>query len=51
MRGDDANRGSMFSSIDLEKRVSPHHPLLIVVLQAAIKRGYQVSESVSGQLR
>jgi transposase len=39
MRGDDANSGSMFSSSDLEKRVSGDHPLRLIreIANAALK--------------
>src|SRR5437868_7646083 len=30
MRGDDANSGSLFSYIDLEKRVAADHPLRVI---------------------
>ena len=30
MRGDDANKGSLFSYIDLEKRVRSDHPLRLI---------------------
>ena len=39
MRGDDANSGSMFSYIDLEKRVRAEHPLRVIreIANAALK--------------
>src|SRR5258708_21594277 len=39
MRGDDANNGSMFSYIDLEKRISTAHPLRVIreIANAALK--------------
>ena len=39
MRGDDANSGSMFSYIDLEKRVRADHPLRVIraIANAALK--------------
>ena len=39
MRGDEANSGSMFSYIDLEKRVRPDHPLRVIreISNAALK--------------
>jgi len=39
MRGDDANKGSLFSYIDLEKRVSGDHPLRVIrqIANAALK--------------
>jgi transposase len=39
MRGDDANKGSVFSYIDLEKRVSGDHPLRLIreIANAALK--------------
>jgi transposase len=39
MRGDDANSGSMFSYIDLEKRVRADHPLRMIreIVNAALK--------------
>ena len=30
MRGDDANKGSLFSYVDLEKRVRADHPLRVI---------------------
>ena len=40
MRGEDANRGSLFSYIDLEKRVSVDHPLRVIreIANAALRR-------------
>jgi transposase len=39
MRGEDANNGSMFSYIDLEKRISTAHPLRVIreIANAALK--------------
>ena len=39
MRGDDANRGGLFSYIDLEKRISADHPLRVIreIANAALK--------------
>ena len=39
MRGDDANKGSLFSYIDLEKRLSGDHPLRVIweIANAALK--------------
>ena len=39
MRGDDASKGSLFSYIDLEKRVSADHPLRVIreIANAALK--------------
>ena len=39
MRGDDANKGSLFSYIDLEKRISADHPLRVIreIANAALK--------------
>ena len=39
MRGDDANSGSMFSYIDLERRISAAHPLRVIreIANAALK--------------
>jgi transposase len=39
MRGDDANKGSLFSYIDLEKRVRSDHPLRVIgeIVNAALK--------------
>lgn len=39
MRGDDANKGSLFSYIDLEKRVRADHPLRVIreIANAALK--------------
>ena len=30
MRGDDSNKGSLFSYVDLEKRVRADHPLRVI---------------------
>ena len=39
MRGDDANSGSLFSYIDLEKRVAADHPLRVIreIANAALR--------------
>jgi hypothetical protein len=39
MRGDDAICGSLFSYIDLEKRIRPDHPLRVIraIANAALK--------------
>src|SRR5215472_13386834 len=39
MRGDDASKGSLFSYLDLEKRVSADHPLRVIreIANAALK--------------
>ena len=42
MRGDDTSKGSLFSYIDLEKRVSADHPLRVIreIANAALSSAF-----------